>query len=112
MSRQNYVFTSEAVSEGRPDKVCDQISDAIGVAKSLLIYVDTHGTGLVSDEAIKAAVTRRHGHHATRHPHASVAEPADLCQTSAYGHFGWMPDADGGFSWEKTDLAAVLKAAV
>lgn len=29
MSRQNYVFTSESVSEGHPDKVCDRISDAI-----------------------------------------------------------------------------------
>ena len=29
MSRANYLFTSESVSEGHPDKVCDQISDAI-----------------------------------------------------------------------------------
>src|ERR1700761_4142749 len=27
--RKNYLFTSESVSEGHPDKVCDQISDAI-----------------------------------------------------------------------------------
>ena len=29
MTRQNYVFTSESVSEGHPDKVCDRISDAV-----------------------------------------------------------------------------------
>ncbi|MEL7139564.1 MAG: S-adenosylmethionine synthetase N-terminal domain-containing protein, partial [Pseudomonadota bacterium] len=29
MARGNYLFTSESVSEGHPDKVCDQISDAI-----------------------------------------------------------------------------------
>ena len=29
MARQNYVFTSESVSEGHPDKVCDRISDAV-----------------------------------------------------------------------------------
>ena len=29
MSRENYTFTSESVSEGHPDKVCDRISDAI-----------------------------------------------------------------------------------
>ncbi|MGB3277804.1 MAG: S-adenosylmethionine synthetase N-terminal domain-containing protein, partial [Pseudorhodobacter sp.] len=29
MSRDNYVFTSESVSEGHPDKVCDRISDAV-----------------------------------------------------------------------------------
>ena len=32
--------------------------------------------------------------------------------TSAYGHFGRTPDKDGGFSWEKTDLADALKRAV
>ncbi len=32
-------------------------------------------------------------------------------RTAAYGHFGRAPDADGGFSWEKTDLAAELKRA-
>ena len=29
MSRNNYVFTSESVSEGHPDKLCDRVSDAI-----------------------------------------------------------------------------------
>ena len=33
-------------------------------------------------------------------------------RTAAYGHFGREPDADGGFSWEKTDLVDALKAAV
>ena len=28
-SQDNFVFTSESVSEGHPDKVCDQISDAV-----------------------------------------------------------------------------------
>ena len=32
-------------------------------------------------------------------------------RTSAYGHFGRAPQADGGFSWERTDLADRLKAA-
>ena len=32
-------------------------------------------------------------------------------RTSSYGHFGRPPDADGGFSWEKTDLADQLKRA-
>jgi S-adenosylmethionine synthetase len=33
-------------------------------------------------------------------------------RTAAYGHFGRTPDADGGFSWEKTDLVEALKRAV
>ena len=35
-----------------------------------------------------------------------------LARTSAYGHFGRTPEADGGFSWEKTDLIEALKKAV
>jgi S-adenosylmethionine synthetase len=33
-------------------------------------------------------------------------------RTAAYGHFGRAPDADGGFSWEQTDLVEALKKAV
>jgi S-adenosylmethionine synthetase len=33
-------------------------------------------------------------------------------RTASYGHFGRAPDRDGGFSWEKTDLAAALKRAM
>ncbi|MGA1180650.1 MAG: methionine adenosyltransferase domain-containing protein, partial [Marivivens sp.] len=33
-------------------------------------------------------------------------------RTSAYGHFGRKPEVDGGFSWEKTDLAEALAKAV
>ena len=33
-------------------------------------------------------------------------------RTAAYGHFGRAPDADGGFSWEKTDLVEALRKAV
>jgi S-adenosylmethionine synthetase len=35
-----------------------------------------------------------------------------FARTSAYGHFGRAPDSDGGFSWEKTDLASPLRALV
>ena len=33
-------------------------------------------------------------------------------RTAAYGHFGRPPEADGGFSWERTDLADAIKAAL
>ena len=50
-------------------------------------------------------------------PPAGMIRTLDLrrpiyAQTAAYGHFGREPEADGGFSWEKTDLAAELKAAL
>ena len=33
-------------------------------------------------------------------------------RTAAYGHFGRAPEKDGGFSWERTDLAADIKKAI
>ncbi|MBP8931906.1 MAG: methionine adenosyltransferase domain-containing protein, partial [Paracoccus sp.] len=43
-----------------------------------------------------------------------IREHLDLCRpiyrrTAAYGHFGRAPEADGGFSWERTDLTEALK---
>ncbi|MBA3449146.1 MAG: methionine adenosyltransferase [Pseudaminobacter sp.] len=42
MTRQNYLFTSESVSEGHPDKVCDRISDEIVD----LVYREAKKTGM------------------------------------------------------------------
>ena len=43
--------------------------------------------------------------------HLSLNRPI-YARTAAYGHFGRAPDADGGFSWEKTDLVDALRGAV
>ena len=43
--------------------------------------------------------------------HLELNKPI-YARTSSYGHFGRTPDNDGGFSWEKTDLADALKRAV
>jgi S-adenosylmethionine synthetase len=43
--------------------------------------------------------------------HLGLNKPI-YARTSAYGHFGREPDSEGGFSWEKTDLAEKLKSAV
>jgi S-adenosylmethionine synthetase len=78
----------------------------------LSIYADTHGTGLVDEAAIEAAVAR-----VMDLTPRGIREHLDLNRpiyerTAAYGHFGRAPTADGGFSWEKTDLEAALKAAI
>ena len=43
--------------------------------------------------------------------HLGLNKPI-FARTAAYGHFGREPDADGGFSWERLDLADKLKAAL
>src|SRR6202162_3243595 len=94
------------------DRCTIQISYAIGVAKPLSIYVDLQGTGKVAEARIEKALREVMdlSPRAIRE-HLNLSRPI-YARTSAYGHFGRAPDADGGFSWEKTDLADALGSAV
>ena len=89
-----------------------QLSYAIGVAKPLSIYCDTHGTGQMPDEIIEKAVSQA----MDLTPvgiidHLKLRRPV-YARTAAYGHFGRIATDDGGFSWEKTDLVDTLKSSV
>ena len=100
------------VAAGLAKRCTLQISYAIGVAKPLSIYADTHGTGVVPEAEIERAVAKvmdltPRGIRTQLGLNRPIYE-----RTSAYGHFGRAPEADGGFSWEKTDLIDALKAAV
>ncbi|WP_299957988.1 methionine adenosyltransferase [uncultured Roseobacter sp.] len=105
-------LAKNVVASGMADKCTIQLSYAIGVSKPLSIYCDTFGTGQVDDAAIETAI----GQTIDLTPrgirgHLQLNRPI-YARTAAYGHFGRTPDADGGFSWEKTDLVDALKAAV
>ena len=89
-----------------------QLSYAIGVAKPLSIYCDTHGTGKVHESEIEKAV----GQAMDLTPrgiieHFGLRRPV-YARTAAYGHFGRPSTPDGGFSWEATSLVDALKKAV
>jgi S-adenosylmethionine synthetase len=100
------------VAAGLADKATLQLSYAIGVSKPLSIYVDTHGTGQVPDERIEIAVSKVMNLTPRGiRQHLQLNKPI-YERTAAYGHFGRDPEADGGFSWEKTDLVEALKQAV
>ena len=100
------------VAAGLAKRCTLQLSYAIGVARPLSIFVDTHRTSRLDDAVIEAAVaevmdlTPR-----GIREHLGLNKPI-FARTSAYGHFGREPEADGGFSWEKTDLTEALKAAL
>jgi S-adenosylmethionine synthetase len=99
------------VAAGLAERCVIQLAYAIGVAKPLSVYVDTYGTGTVDEERLSAVIQdvvdlSPRG----IREHLQLSRPI-YARTSAYGHFGRNPDADGGFSWEKTDIADVLKAA-
>ena len=98
------------VAAGFSEKCTIQLAYAIGVAKPLSIYVDTHGTGTVSEKALEGAL----GKVIDLSPrgireHLELSRPI-YERTAAYGHFGRTPDVDGGFTWEKTDLVEALKS--
>src|SRR6267154_741145 len=100
------------VAAGLADRCTLQLAYAIGVARPLSIYIDTHGTGKVPEDKLEKAVavamdlTPR-----GIRSHLDLNRPI-YARTAAYGHFGRTPDNEGGFSWEKTDLAEALKRAV
>lgn len=97
------------VAAGYAEKCTLQLSYAIGVSKPLSLYVDTHGTG-EADEARIAAALREVMDLSPRgiREHLQLNRPI-YARTAAYGHFGRDPEADGGFSWEKTDLVDALR---
>ena len=100
------------VAAGMAERCTLQISYAIGVSKPLSIYADLHGTGEVSEEAVEKAIAQAMDLTPRGiREHLGLNKPI-YQRTSAYGHFGRTPEADGGFSWEKTDLIEALKAAV
>ncbi|WP_417239891.1 methionine adenosyltransferase [Celeribacter halophilus] len=105
-------LAKNVVAAGLADKATIQLSYAIGVAAPLSIYADFHGTGNIDEALIEAAIpqvmdlTPR-----GIRTHLSLNKPI-YQRTAAYGHFGRAPEADGGFSWERTDLAEALKSAI
>jgi S-adenosylmethionine synthetase len=89
-----------------------QLAYAIGVSEPLAIYVDLHGTGKV-DEAKLEKVLREVVSLSPRgiREHLNLAKPI-YARTAAYGHFGRKATRDGGFSWERTDIANDIKKAL
>jgi S-adenosylmethionine synthetase len=105
-------LAKNVVAAGLATRCTLQLSYAIGVAKPLSIYVDTHGTGEVHESKIEAAVAAAMDLTPRGiRQHLGMNKPI-YQRTAAYGHFGREPDADGGFSWERTDLTKALKDGV
>lgn len=96
------------VAAGLADRCTIQLSYAIGVSHPISIYVNTHGTGRFSDLALSQALQAVADFRPRMiRERLSLNKPI-YARTAAYGHFGRTPDADGGFTWEKLDLAEAL----
>jgi len=104
-------LAKNVVAAGLAERCTIQISYAIGVADPLSVYVDTHGTGKVDEAKLEMLLPELMSLKPRNiREHLGLNKPI-YARTAAYGHFGREPDADGGFSWEKTDLAEALKRA-
>jgi S-adenosylmethionine synthetase len=96
------------VAAGLAERCEVQISYAIGLAKPVSVHVDAFGTGNIADDDLAKLIDQ----HFDLRP-AAIVKMLDLkkpryVQTAAHGHFGRK---GAGFTWEKTDRAAKLKAA-
>jgi S-adenosylmethionine synthetase len=105
-------LAKNVVAAGLADRCTIQLSYAIGVARPLSIYADLHGTGHVDEGKLEDALMNvmNLSQRGIRE-HLGLNKPI-YARTSAYGHFGRQPDADGGFTWEKTDLSSQLRGLV
>ena len=95
------------VAAGLAERCMVQLAYAIGVADPVSVYVNTEGSGRVSDVVLSKLV--RDNFQLTP---GGIIESLNLRRpiykaTAAYGHFGRSED---GFSWEKTDKAETLRA--
>ena len=104
-------LAKNVVAAGLADRCTIQISYAIGVAEPQSIHVDLHGTGTIDAAILEDKILGLIGGATPRaiREHLGLNKPI-YARTTAYGHFGREPDAEGGFSWEKTDLVEQLKA--
>ncbi|ACJ00340.1 methionine adenosyltransferase [Rhodospirillum centenum] len=104
-------LAKNVVAAGLARKCTIQLSYAIGVSYPLSVYIDTAGTGQVDEDKL-SDVLRQLMNLSPRgiREHLKLNRPI-YARTAAYGHFGREPDADGGFSWEKTDLVDALRRA-
>jgi S-adenosylmethionine synthetase len=103
-------LAKNVVAAGLADKCTIQIGYAIGVSKPLSFYVDLHETGKIDPAKLESVLPQLMGGCSPRaiREHLKLNRPI-YARTAAYGHFGRTPDADGGFSWEKTDLVQELR---
>ena len=105
-------LAKNVVAAGLAQRCTIQVAYAIGVSKPLSLYVDTYGTGQVSEDALVKALNKVMDLSPRGiREHLNLSRPI-YARSAAYGHFGREPQADGGFSWERTDLVEALKAEV
>jgi len=105
-------LAKNVVAAGVADKCTIQVAYAIGVADPMSVLVDTHGTGKVDEKKLEKVLPELFRLTPTNIRRTLKLNRPIYRRTAAYGHFGRQPEKDGGFSWERTDLASQIRSAV
>ncbi len=105
-------LAKNVVAAGLAERCTIQIAYAIGVADPMSLLVDTHKTGQVDEAKLEQVLPQIFPLRPTNIRRKLQLNKPIYRRTAAYGHFGRAAEADGGFSWERTDLADQLRAAV
>jgi len=105
-------LAKNVVAAGVAERCTIQVAYAIGVADPMSVLVDTHGTGKVEEKRLEKVLPELFRLTPTNIRRTLKLNRPIYKRTAAYGHFGRAPDKDGGFSWEKTDLASAIRSAV
>jgi S-adenosylmethionine synthetase len=105
-------LAKNVVAAGLAERCTIQVAYAIGVADPMSLLVDTHGTSHVDEKKLEKVLPQLFRLTPTNIRRALQLNRPIYRRTASYGHFGRAPDRDGGFSWERTDLADALKRAV
>jgi len=105
-------LAKNVVAAGLAAKCTIQIGYAIGVSHPLSFYVDLHGGNHIDPAKLEKLLPELIGGATPRaiREHLGLNRPI-YARTAAYGHFGRVAEPDGGFSWERTDLADELRRA-
>ena len=104
-------LAKNVVAAGLAERCTIQLAYAIGRPDPLSLYVDTDGTGAVDEARLEAALRDVMALTPRRIRDRLQLDRPIYERTAAYGHFGREPEEDGGFSWERTDLAQALASA-
>jgi S-adenosylmethionine synthetase len=102
-------LAKNVVAAGLAERCTIQVAYAIGVADPMSLLVDTHGTGKVEEKKLEKVLPELFRLTPTNIRRTLKLNRPIYRRTAAYGHFGRAPEKDGGFSWERTDLADQLR---
>lgn len=104
-------LAKNVVAAGIAERCTIQVSYAIGVSDPLSFYVDLGKNNGVDPARLEKILPELFSLKPRRIREQLGLNKPIYARTAAYGHFGRKPEADGGFSWERTDLAEELKRA-